>query len=70
MTITKKQKDNITFTPLQLQYLERFFPRVVHGPNVTENEMRHYNGQQSVMDTIRRLTDERIHRIQIQSSKR
>lgn len=43
----------VDFTPAQVAYLENLYPRTVQGPETSEARLRHYNGQQSVMETIR-----------------
>lgn len=44
--------ENLGFTREQLYKLKQVFPEVVHGPNSTEESMRHYFGQQSVVRYI------------------
>jgi len=48
--------DDVFFSASQLQYLEHLFPQVVLGPNSTEEAMRHYFGQQAVLEAVRRRT--------------
>jgi len=48
--------DDVFFSASQLQYLEHLFPQVVLGPNSTEEAMRHYFGQQAVLEAVRRKT--------------
>lgn len=50
--IPSRDKDKVLFTPIQLRYLKENFPTIVQGPKVTLDELRHYNGQQSVIDFI------------------
>lgn len=47
---------DVTFTFEQLSYLEYMHPPTILGPNATEPQMRHHNGQQSVLETIRGRT--------------
>ena len=48
--------DDVFFTVAQLHYLETIFPHVVLGPNASESAMRHYFGQQAVIEAIRNRT--------------
>jgi hypothetical protein len=48
--------DDVFFSASQLQYLEHMFPHVVLGPTSTEEAMRHYFGQQAVLEAVRRKT--------------
>lgn len=52
-TSQEQEQDKVYFHPEQMKYLEKIFCTVVHTPHSTENEMRHYNGQQSVLEFIR-----------------
>lgn len=44
--------DNIYFHPKQLQYLQKNFPSIHLPFNATEGQLRHKNGQQSVIEFI------------------
>jgi len=44
------------FSKEQLEYLLKLFPPVAHGPDATEAQLRHYNGQQSVLHAVQRKT--------------
>lgn len=46
----------VTFTQQQLRYIESLFPTIVFGPQSTHQVMMHYNGQQSVVEAIRKVT--------------
>lgn len=46
----------VKFFPEQIKYLEKIFPQRVLDHTITENEIRHYNGQQSVLQFIRTRT--------------
>lgn len=54
--MSQNDTDNITFTSGQLAWLEGIFPQVAHGPLVTEPQLRHYHGQQSVVLKVRERT--------------
>ena len=41
------------FTVKQMQWLEKQFPEIVHTPTSTNDELRHYFGQRSVLAVIR-----------------
>lgn len=43
------------FTKEQLHVLKDMFPVVVHGPTVPVDNIRYYNGQQSVIEYIEGL---------------
>lgn len=43
---------DISFHPKQLEYLQKIFPNVHRPHTVTDNELRHINGQQSVVQFI------------------
>ena len=47
---------NPVFNATQFQYLQKMFPEYVLGPEVSEEKMRFYFGQQSVMQAIRERT--------------
>lgn len=49
-------KADVTFTFAQLQYLERLFPQVVYGASVPVEVMRHYFGNQAVVQAVREKT--------------
>jgi hypothetical protein len=58
-----QDSDKVYFSLAQLALLEEVFPQIAFGPNATEQQLRHYHGQQSVLDFIRRRTkgaDKRI----------
>ena len=46
----------IEFSRAQLEYLEKTFPNVVMSVTDSENKIRHYFGQQSVIEFIRTKT--------------
>lgn len=46
----------VWFHPEQVKYLEKLFPEVCFPPDASEAEMRHYNGQRSVLHLIRTKT--------------
>ena len=48
--------DDVFFSVAQLQYLETLFPQVVYGPTAQEAAMRHFFGQQSVIEAVRSRT--------------
>lgn len=43
---------NISFHPKQLEYLQKQFPNTHLPANATEGQLRHKNGQQSVIEFI------------------
>lgn len=45
-------EDNISFHPKQLQYLQRHFPNTHLPHSATDGQLRHKNGQQSVIEFI------------------
>lgn len=52
--MTEKRKDApVHFHPAQIEYLEKVFPARIFPSTVTENELRFYNAQQSVLEFIR-----------------
>lgn len=52
-TVYTENKDNeIYFNPKQVEYLKRIFPSVSRPHTVTNEALRHYNGQQSVIEHI------------------
>lgn len=46
----------VVFTQLQLEFLQKVFPTIVYGANSSEEAMRHYFGQQSVIELIKSRT--------------
>jgi len=52
----KDPSNTVTFTPLQLQYLESVFPAMVFPSTATENSVHQYFGTQSVLETVRSKT--------------
>ncbi len=54
--MTDKTLADISFTSAQLALLEQAFPSVSYNYDATEAKLRHYHGQQSVLDFIRRKT--------------
>lgn len=56
MSVNKDPSNIVTFTPLQLQYLETVFPQVVLPPTTTENAVHHYFGTQDVLSVVRSKT--------------
>lgn len=44
---------DVKFHPEQIKYLEKVFPTRVFPQSATENELRYYNAQQSVLEFIR-----------------
>lgn len=53
--MSNKQAD-VFFSVAQLQYLETLFPQVVFSPSASVEAMRHYFGQQDVVQAVRRRT--------------
>ena len=53
---SRTYQDDVFFTVAQLQYLESLFPHVAHSASASEATMRHYFGQQSVVDAVRNKT--------------
>jgi hypothetical protein len=51
-----RKPDDVFFSVAQLKYLEENFPQVVLGPHSSEEAMRHYFGQQSVLFAVRNRT--------------
>lgn len=56
MTLHKKPTDDVFFSVAQLSYLEALYPPTVLSASNSEAQMRHYFGQQAVLDSIRRRT--------------
>ena len=56
MSKPNNRTDDVFFSVAQLQYLETVFPAVVYHHNSTEAAMRHYFGQQAVIDAVRKRT--------------
>lgn len=56
MSKPNNRTDDVFFSVAQLQYLETLFPQVVYGPTSTEVAMRHFFGQQSVIEAVRNRT--------------
>lgn len=52
----KDPSNTVSFTPNQLQYLEKVFPQVVFTASSDEASMRHYFGSQAVLQVIRSKT--------------
>lgn len=51
-----RAKETVQFTPLQLDYLVSLFPPIVFNSNHTETQMRHYFGNQAVIQAVRDKT--------------
>lgn len=47
------KEEPVYFHPEQVKYLEKVFPEAVFAPDVSEPQLRHYNGQRSVIQFIR-----------------
>ena len=56
MSKPKPRTDDVFFSVAQLQYLETLFPQVVYGPSAPEAAMRHFFGQQAVIEAVRNRT--------------
>ncbi len=56
MSKPQNRTDDVFFSAAQLQYLETLFPQVVYGPTAPEAAMRHFFGQQAVIDAVRNRT--------------
>ena len=54
--MSNTKEDTVQFSKEQYMYLEKMFPERVLQPTVPDNEVRHYFGQRSVMEVIRRKT--------------
>ncbi len=52
----QKAYNDAIFSKEQLEYLLKLFPPIAHGPDATEAQLRHYNGQQSVIQAVQRKT--------------
>ena len=56
MSKPTNRADDVFFSVAQLQYLETLFPQVVYGPTAPEAAMRHFFGQQAVIEAVRNRT--------------
>ena len=56
MSKPQNRTDDVFFYVAQLQYLETLFPPVVYGPTAPEAAMRHFFGQQAVIEAVRNRT--------------
>lgn len=56
MSKSQPRTDDVFFTVAQLNYLETLFPHVVLGATASESAMRHYFGQQAVIEAVRSRT--------------
>lgn len=56
MTAQAKRDNDVFFSVAQLQYLETLYPHVVMNATSSEQAMRHYFGQQAVVESVRRRT--------------
>lgn len=56
MSKPNNRTDDVFFSVAQLQYLETLFPQVVYGPTAPESAMRHFFGQQAVIEAVRNRT--------------
>ncbi len=56
MSKPQNRTDDVFFSVAQLQYLETLFPQVVYGPTAPEAAMRHFFGQQAVIEAVRNRT--------------
>lgn len=54
--MTAKPLADVTFSPAQLALIEQMFPAVVFPAVISEAQLRHYNGQQTVVHYIRERT--------------
>lgn len=52
-TVNSKTYQGITFTKEQIDYLEKEYPELQLGPNVSEEALRFYHGQRSVVLQLR-----------------
>lgn len=50
------QELEVYFHPEQLKYIEKVFPEIHFPPDVSEEALRHYNGQRSIIHFIRTKT--------------
>ena len=56
MSKPQNRSEDVFFTVAQLQYIETLFPQVVYGPTAPEAAMRHFFGQQAVIEAVRNRT--------------
>ena len=56
MSKPQNRTDDVFFSVAQLQYLETLFPQVVYGPTAQEAALRHFFGQQAVIEAVRNRT--------------
>ena len=56
MSKPQNRTDDVFFYVAQLQYLETLFPQVVYGPTAPEAAMRHFFGEQAVIEAVRNRT--------------
>lgn len=56
-TYTREYNSEVTFSQLQLDELKRLFPQVIYPPSTPMETLRHYFGQQSVIEAITRKTN-------------
>lgn len=68
MESTNRPEPRIEFDAAQLEYLEKLFPSRVLSSRTSEAEMRHYFGEQAVIDAVRRKTRGRSKNIRDTSS--
>jgi len=51
--MSRPEEDKVYFHPEQIKYLEKIYPEVAFPPEVTEEALRYYNGQRSVLQFIK-----------------
>lgn len=51
--MSNPKDEPVYFHPEQVKYLEKMFPEAVFAPDVPESQLRHYNGQRSIIQFIR-----------------
>lgn len=51
--MSEARNEPVYFHPEQVKYLEKIFPAVYMDAKATEQELRHYMGQQSVLHFIK-----------------
>lgn len=55
-TSSNNRELEVYFHPEQLKYIEKVFPEVHFPPDVSEETLRHYNGQRSIIHFVRTKT--------------
>lgn len=56
MANISNRKEDVHFSTAQLKYLEALYPQTVYGAGASEAAMRHYFGQQAVIESVRSKT--------------